>query len=90
MMHALSDAVTTNGTLTAAMGKVMERAKAGDPWAIDFIFDRLIGKPTQRTQIAITEAVKGLIADWDKELSGSDSAIDQTTSKPPPTMTPPD
>ena len=64
--QALVDAVTPED-LTAVVQKLVERAKAGESWAVRELMDRTVGKPVEPDLIARIEALEQhLIGDQTK------------------------
>ncbi len=48
-------ATVTEDDLRAVIGKLVEAAKAGKPWAIRELLDRCLGKPTQAIEAVATD-----------------------------------
>ena len=65
---ALADAVSAKD-LTEIMGKLVEKAKSGDPWAIHELLDRCLGRPTQALSVDLLEHEPMAITDEDAEIA---------------------
>jgi hypothetical protein len=63
LLNALNDAITPD-VLQDMADAVMEKVRKADPWAVDFVFDRLVGKAIQRQQTVVNEELIELMMNW--------------------------
>jgi hypothetical protein len=87
---ALADTVTPEDVAEVTR-KLVEAAKAGEPWAIHELFDRCMGKPnlTVAADIRTHEAIKEI--DRDEALAALDAfqaAFEAKAAKPAPPTAP--
>ena len=64
ILHALSDAIDDE-TLRIGIGQVVEKFKQGERWAVQFVFDQLVGKPGVREDESVKPDLVELLRTWD-------------------------
>lgn len=63
-LHATLEEIVSNGTLPkwkAAMKKKLER---GDPWATEFVFNRMLGKVPNESTVDVTTNGESVNGGW--------------------------